>query len=279
MASEDRDDHDLLAAWSKGDKAAGSALVRRHFASVYRFFRTKLPYEAEDMTQRAFLAAVEGRDRLRGAFRPYLFSIARRQLLDHLRQRYRKAKVFDLSENSMIDLAPALATTPSRAVARRHEQQLLLAAMQRLPVDFQIAVELYYWEGMPLVEIAQVQDVAHGTVKSRLGRARALLKEQIESMSGDPRIAAALNDLDGWTRSAKDAVIDANHGERGPGREYLFCGPAAPATVVADSRRARARQIQVVRPTRRRQCGADDRRPTGFERRPAASRNSPAIRR
>ena len=61
--------------------------------------------------------------------------------------------------------------------------------LQALPVDFQIAIELHYWEEMSVTEIATVLEVAPGTVKSRLHRGRELLREKIHQVVADPRLA------------------------------------------------------------------------------------------
>ena len=49
-----------------------------------------------------------------------------------------------------------------------------------LPEEQRAAVTLYYYEDLPVAEIARVLGVAQGTVKSRLGRARQRLKEQLQ---------------------------------------------------------------------------------------------------
>lgn len=68
-----QDDVALLQAWREGDGHAGDALVTRHYKSVLRFFELRTR-AAEDLTQRTFLACVEGRDRIQLAngFRAYL---------------------------------------------------------------------------------------------------------------------------------------------------------------------------------------------------------------
>ena len=54
------------------------------------------------------------------------------------------------------------------------------AILEGLPEEQRAAVTLYYYEDLPVAEIARVLGVAQGTVKSRLGRARQRLKEQLQ---------------------------------------------------------------------------------------------------
>lgn len=177
MAPRVDDDFELLMAWHGGDQNAGNALVRRHFTRIYRFFRIKLDDAAEDLTQQVMLAALESAERLtRGAsFQAYLFGIARRQLMLHLRKRYRAAKVFDPDAASIQDIVRS-GDSPSRVVAARREQLLLAAGLRELPLELQITLELFYWEQLSVADIAAVTEVAPGTVKSRLSRARGILE-------------------------------------------------------------------------------------------------------
>jgi RNA polymerase sigma-70 factor (ECF subfamily) len=182
MASE----LELLAAWQRGDRQAGDALLSRYFWSVFRFFRSKVDGPVEDLTQRVFLACMEARHRVRPdlGFRAYLFGIARHELYGFFKSMRRDLEIEALETMSIVDLAPA----PSAVIADRQEQRLLLQALRTIPTDFQIAVELYYWEGMAVAEIAGVLGVAPGTVKSRLGRARRMLRDAIETMAPGPAV-------------------------------------------------------------------------------------------
>ena len=155
-------DFELLDAWRAGDSRSGNALFERHFSSVCRFFRSKLGDEVEDVVQRTFLACIEARDRFRGSssFKTYLFGIARRQLQDHLRKRAR-CRLDPMS--TMGSLAPWF-PSPSTIVQHDAELQRLLDAMRALPLDQQVAVELFYWEGLSAPQLAEILEVPEGTV-------------------------------------------------------------------------------------------------------------------
>ena len=198
------DDLELLRAWGRGDKDAGEQLFRRHFVAVDGFFRVRLDRDVEDLTQRTFLACLESRGRFRadGSFKAFLFGIARNLLLDHLRRAAQAPQV-----SSDAELA-ASAPSPSARAAQRQEQRLLLKAVRRLPIDHQIALQLHYWERMRGTEIAEVLGVAEGTVWSRLTRAKALLREEIEAVAETPALArSTVDDLERWAGAVRRDVL------------------------------------------------------------------------
>jgi RNA polymerase sigma factor (sigma-70 family) len=184
-----RSDLDLRDAWATGDETAGNELVARHFSSVYRFFRTKVPESADDLAQATFLGCVEGRERFEGrsSFKTYLLGIARNQLLYHFRKRGRDELV-EWGHQSVMDLAKS----PSRIVADSEQQQVLISALQQIPLDYQTTLELYYWEGLTQREVAEILGIKEGTAKSRLSEGRALLRDQLAKMpvSADVRDSA-----------------------------------------------------------------------------------------
>ncbi|MCB9703565.1 MAG: sigma-70 family RNA polymerase sigma factor [Myxococcales bacterium] len=201
------DDFELLDAWRSGDLEAGSRLFDRHFESIHRFLRHKVGDDTDEVMQRTLLACVESRDRFRGAssFRTFLFGVARLELFSHYRRRRKLDAQVDFESRSFFDLDPS----PSMVVARHKEQQLLHEALRRLPVDLQIALELHYWEGMSATEIGTVLEIPAGTVKSRLRRAKELLRETMEHLTlSKTQLESTLGDLDGWARSLGDVLRD-----------------------------------------------------------------------
>jgi RNA polymerase sigma-70 factor (ECF subfamily) len=199
------DDERLLRAWRDGDQEAGNALVDRHFSTVYRFFRSKVDDDVEDLTQRTFLASLEGLERLRRDrdFRAYLLGIARRLLL----RRFRDQAIRGRYENPMMVSAAELGGSPSQEVAAADERRLLLLGLRRIPLDLQICLELHYWEGMAVADIAEVLAVPPGTVKSRLHRAREQLRLRIQDMHDDANLVeSTISDLARWAAGLKEQL-------------------------------------------------------------------------
>ena len=195
----------LLDAWRDGDQRAGNELFNRHFDSICRFFANKAPNEVDDLIQRTFLACVESRDRYRGeaSFRGYLFGVARNVLRRYYRdKRYHDAR-FDPLVVSVHDLGPG----PSLLIADKREQEILLAALRRLPMDHQITLELYYWENMSGSELAQVLDIPEGTVRGRIRRAKQLLEAALAEIAESPQqLESTVANLDSWARSLRQRV-------------------------------------------------------------------------
>jgi RNA polymerase sigma-70 factor (ECF subfamily) len=176
------EDSALVAAWCAGDSRAGTVLVERHFASVYRFFRGKLAGDVDDLVQQTFMSCLEARPSMRGecSFRTLLFQIARRRLFDHYRAKQRRGAL-DFTTASV----RALGTSPSAALQRKGVVTIVREALQELSVDNQILLELSYWEGLSCEELAQVFDVAVGTIKSRQFGARARLRKALAARGYD----------------------------------------------------------------------------------------------
>ena len=180
MNASDHEDLQLLMAWRAGDRRAGNRLVRRHYHRVRHFFATKVSKGVDDLTQQTFLACAAQPGRIvEGRFVPYLYGVARNKLLHHLRSRYRHEERLDPLRPSQSDPAGS-----SGFAARGERGRALLLALRRLPLDSQIAVEMFYWEEMSIPEIAAVLDAPSGTIKARLARARATLRDHLPRVLG-----------------------------------------------------------------------------------------------
>lgn len=202
----ERADPELLAAWRAGDRGAGGELISRHHRLLYRFFRNKADDALEDLVQRTFLSIIEHREEIRdaGAFRGYLLAVAKRELVGHFRRNGRLRDRFDPLTGSVEDAA----TSPSLAVAQDQERARLLAALRRIPLSFQVALELHYWEGLTAAEIGVVLDLPLGTAKTRIRRGRALLELQLQSIAESPELLhSTLANLEGWARQLRARVL------------------------------------------------------------------------
>ena len=188
------EDDQLLAAWQAGDADAGDTLVSRYFAPICRFFRSKLGDDVDDLIQRTFLDCLHNGAGFRGegSFRSWLFSIAYRRLYDHFREHAGSGEQADVGSRSLQDLR----TSPSRAIARTQDMELVQRALELIAVDHRVVLELAYWEDLSGPEIAIALDIPANTVRSRLARARAALRERIDELAqGTPLDDARIETL------------------------------------------------------------------------------------
>lgn len=191
-------DLELLARWRGGDGEAGQALFERHFDSIYGFFETKCPAEADELVQATFLACLRARDQFRGdsSFRTYLFTIARHELHRVLRARRRQGAQVDFELSSIA----ALVSTAGTKLARNEEHRLLLEALRQLPVEQQTLLELHYWEEVEIADLAAIFEAPAATIRTRLHRARKALRDRVEH-AAPPAVVETLDRLDAWART------------------------------------------------------------------------------
>ncbi|MCR9161375.1 MAG: RNA polymerase sigma factor [Nannocystaceae bacterium] len=170
-------DLSLLTRWRAGDRRAGSELIDRYDGLLLRFFQTKAGDDAEDLVQRTFLRCIERKDAIVDltSFRAYLLATARTVLVDHYRKAGRHARRFDPLQTSVADLNPSLSTH----AAMQQERRQLVEALRQIPMELQIALELFYWEGMAGPELAAALGLPEGTLRTRLRRGRQLLRERL----------------------------------------------------------------------------------------------------
>jgi RNA polymerase sigma factor (sigma-70 family) len=200
----DISDAELLAAWRAGDKPAGERLCRRHAPAIVRFFRNKVSSPVEDLVQQTFLALLEGHERLAdpSKLRGYLFGIAHNVLRGHLRELSRGRQI-DEGVSSLAELDPG----PTSALARKREQQLLLLALRRLPIQHQVALELYYWENLTTVEIAEILGLSDSAMRSRMVRARSLLEAELGKLAeSEVELHSTIERLDGWVAQIRERM-------------------------------------------------------------------------
>ncbi|MFO0687057.1 MAG: sigma-70 family RNA polymerase sigma factor [Sandaracinus sp.] len=168
----------LLERARKGDVGAFEALVAPHVPTVRRlaYSFTRNWSDADDLAQDALLrayrsiASFEGRS----AFSTWLYVVVRSAFLDAKRGRRRPEREADGELEQVVDTA---SEAQDALVERKDETERLWAALERLDPIFRIPLVFFAVEGMSYEEIAAIEDVPIGTVRSRIARARAQLGE------------------------------------------------------------------------------------------------------
>lgn len=198
--AEPRDpDRENLERWRAGDAACGRALFGRYFEQLHRFFGNKVN-EPDELVQATFVALLKTKTAFEGrsSFRTYLFTIARHELYRHLRTLQRERQ-FDPEVSSIAQIA----TSAGGKLARSEEHRRLCATLRTLPIEQQTLLELHYWEDLDAAALAEVLDAPVGTIRVRLHRARAALRDAMIANEAAPLEAlASVDSLDTWARRA-----------------------------------------------------------------------------
>lgn len=176
-------DPSLLERAQAGDPDAFEELMRPHVASVRRFAYafTRDWADADDLAQEALLKALNalGSFEARASLRTWLYLLTRNVCLDFHRSRLarRREQEQPLDEASEGDEhADSLAPADELLVSKADVEELWLA-LKQLPPELRVPLVLYEVEGLGYEEIAKVEAVPLGTIRSRLSRARRQLRE------------------------------------------------------------------------------------------------------
>ena len=165
-----------------GDVDAFALLVERYQRPVLGFVRNMLsnPHDGEDVAQDAFLAAyrnLAGFDPRRASFATWLFTIARNLCLNALK---RKSPIF------LPQTPPAAAgRTPPDDLEEKEFFECLDRGLQALPVAQRTVFVLAEFVGLSGDDIARIEDVPVGTVRSRLSRAKETLRSVLREYAGE----------------------------------------------------------------------------------------------
>jgi RNA polymerase sigma-70 factor (ECF subfamily) len=214
---EDLDDRALVALALQRDEAAIRLIMQRHNRRLYRVARSVLgdDAEAEDVVQEAYVRAFTHMDSFRGEARlsTWLTRIALNEALGRLRQRRPTTELHEIDamdeqgEARVIFLPSARQDNPEASVARAEVRRLLERAVDQLPVPFRSVFVMRDIEEMSVEETASQLGLRPETVKTRLHRARRLLRQALNET-----LASGLADAFPFagTRCVRmtDAVLD-----------------------------------------------------------------------
>ncbi|WP_116119744.1 RNA polymerase sigma factor [Archangium gephyra] len=185
-------DEELVRRVCAGETALFEVLMRRNNARVYRAVRALLrdEDEAEDVMQQAYVLAFTHLEQFKGSarFSTWLLRIAVNEALLHLRKRSRLVSLDggadDVLEAGM-KLVERNTPDPERQSAEREFVRLLEATIDALPASSRVVLMLREVDGLSTAETAEVLSVSQDVVKTRLHRARELLREEMENRLED----------------------------------------------------------------------------------------------
>ena len=186
MADEERQ---LVEAAQRGDVESFNGLVRLYEGRVYNLCYRMLgdADSAADAAQDAFLSAFRNLRSFRGgSYRSWMLRIATNTCYDVLRARKRRPTVSldvdtgDEEESSPLQIADS-AESPDDFALRRELAVAIQKGLSAIPEEQRIILVLSDIQGLAYEEIAQITSTNLGTVKSRLSRGRARLREVLKA--------------------------------------------------------------------------------------------------
>mgnify|MGYP002715884716 CR=1 FL=1 len=163
-----------------GEMPTWSELVAEHADSVYRlaYRLSGNQHDAEDLTQETFMRVFRNLKQYQpGTFEGWLHRITTNLFLDMARHRS-KIRMEELPED--YERVPGTGPTPEQAFSDTNLDPALQRALDELSPDFRVAVVLCDVVGMSYEEIAETLGVKMGTVRSRIHRGRAQLRQSLE---------------------------------------------------------------------------------------------------
>lgn len=195
-------------------------IYERHSATVERFFINKVrkDEDVEDLMHQVFLRFFEKHKSGVPCEEPirFLIGIAKNVLHEYWRAKDRNERHEDIGEHSLRDLGSGIVTIMTRA----QNQRIVLSALRRIRMDYQVVLELFYWERMTYENIAASLGKPLATVGTWLKRGREELRKAIVEMMEETRSStddAPASDrgppedddvsaLDAWMADGRDAT-------------------------------------------------------------------------
>jgi RNA polymerase sigma-70 factor (ECF subfamily) len=179
-------DEQLVARVLSGEEHLFEALVRRYqtriLAHVARMVGSR--EDALDLSQEIFLKVFGALDRFNPEFRfsTWLFRIAGNAAIDHLRKRKPRTVPLETTDSEgrlSSSEYKSLDLDPFGTLRNTQRGDAIARAIADLPAEFRELIALRHFTGLSYEEIAEVKNMPLGTVKNKLFRARAVLKERL----------------------------------------------------------------------------------------------------
>lgn len=190
VAEKIQSDHALIEATKNGDEAAFASIVGRYRNPItnylYRFLNDY--EEAVDLAQETFVRVYFAIDRYHTeyAFSTYIYRIATNLAISELRKRKRRTilsltGLFQSEDDEQTEFQPPdNRNRPDEDLVEDERSRVIGKAIVTLPAKYRVPIILRDIEGKTYDEIAEILGLGLGTTKSRISRARGLLKEKLK---------------------------------------------------------------------------------------------------
>jgi RNA polymerase sigma-70 factor (ECF subfamily) len=191
-----------MAALRSGRQEALQALHRRHAPQVFRLACRRLGASAaEEVTQDVFLRVWQKApefDPARGSFRSWILQIARRRIINELRERGRRPRLDGGSEAALVDLA-AHDGGPEEQAWAQFRKAAVRRALAALPKEQRQALSLAFFEELSHEQVASFLAVPLGTAKGRIRLGLEKLNSPLAALVALALAALGITGY-GWTR-------------------------------------------------------------------------------
>lgn len=190
MTSNEATETELIELAKVGDAEALASLVQQHQARVYRFCMKlcRDPADAEDVLQETFLALARSIGDFRGeaSLSTWLYAVARSFCIKKRRRARPTASLADVTpgeeqQGAVMGLT-ASEPPPDEMLAGREVELAVERALRSLEPEAREVLLLRDMEGCSAAEVAEVLGISVAAVKSRLHRARLLLRERVQGL-------------------------------------------------------------------------------------------------
>jgi len=183
-------DDELIARCKDGDMSAFNLIVQRYKTPltnpVCRFLDDQ--EAAEDLTQEVFIRIYRNINRYRAdiaGFRTWIYRITANLCKNEMRSRRRRSRILvnaaTSDQEELIEYIQDTSPRPDHQLEEKELQEVLNRAISSLPEKFRLILVLRDVEGMSYEEISRIVNKPLGTVKSRINRARLLLKNRMKA--------------------------------------------------------------------------------------------------
>ena len=201
---------ELAARAAHGDSAAFEALMRRHNRMLFRTARAILrdDAEAEDALQEAYIQAYRSLASFRGdaQLSTWLARIVANEALQRLRKQTRRAEIVPLQSAPAPEVEQVMDSdidnTPHSSAERAEVRRLLESQIDALPDSYRAVFMLRAVEELSVEETAEVLGLPPATVRTRLFRARSMLREALAQ-----KIDVACEDAFSFAGARCDRVV------------------------------------------------------------------------
>lgn len=185
-------DNALISAYLEGDEYAFEVLVTRYQNKLVNYLNRLIhDYEmAVDLAQEAFIRVYRNANRYKGEyqFSTWLYRIATNLAIDEMRRRERKGRFFfykvkgRFQQEDGTRCLPDLRYSPEKSLDRTEKLERLQVAIDSLPGKYRFAFILKEVQELSYQEISKVLRISLGTVKSRVHRAKILLRGKLSGV-------------------------------------------------------------------------------------------------